>query len=322
MNVITDTLRQLVRRKLWPVALLLLGAVVAVPLLLAKQPETNSLTTAANAKKVEPLPATFVSAPDATETAKRRRVLGALKDPFEPDALPKAKKVKKSAKKASTASKTDTTKDDTTSGDSSSGSGSGSGSGGSTPPVSAPPTATPAPTVTIPAYSVKVRFGTTDTASDLPESTIERLSVLPDETNPVIVYRGVVDGGKAAIFELTGNVDAEGDANCSPTPENCQYIKLHAGETEFLTIADTTDEATNAQFQLDVVKVYKKKTKEKVGDPNAATAQPLARASSSTLTGAKRKRFPLRRRNRYVFDAKTGTLHRAKKGAKTPLSTL
>src|SRR3954454_6142588 len=181
MDAITETHGQLVRRKLWPVALLLLGAVVAVPLLLAKQPESNSLTTAANAKKVEPLPATFVSAPDATETAKRRRVLGALKDPFEPDALPKAKKVKKSGKKASTATKTDTTKDDTTSGDS----GSGSGSGGSTPPVSAPPTPTPAPTVTIPAYSVKVRFGTTDTASDLPESTIERLSVLPDETNPV-----------------------------------------------------------------------------------------------------------------------------------------
>ena len=39
MNVITDTLRGLVRRKLWPVALLLVGALVAVPLMLAKDPE-------------------------------------------------------------------------------------------------------------------------------------------------------------------------------------------------------------------------------------------------------------------------------------------
>ena len=31
MNLITDSLRGLVRRKLWPVALLLVGALVAVP---------------------------------------------------------------------------------------------------------------------------------------------------------------------------------------------------------------------------------------------------------------------------------------------------
>jgi hypothetical protein len=316
MNVITDTLRQLVRRKLWPVAVVLVGALAAVPLMLAKHPEAEPVAQAANAKKVEPLPATFVSAPDTAETAKRRRVLGVLKDPFEPAPLPKAKKHKKSAKATATATATATPTAPDTSG------GGSTGTGGSTPPVSPVPTATPAPTVTIPAYSVKVRFGTTETESDLPESTIERLSVLPDEKDPVIVYRGVVDGGKAAIFELTGNVDAEGDAQCSPTPENCQYIKLHAGETEFLTIADTTDEATNAQFQLDLVKIYKKQTKEKVADPNAATAQSLAKASASTLKGSKSKRFPLRRRNRYVFDAKTGLLHLAAKGAKTPRSSL
>ncbi|WP_028065451.1 hypothetical protein [Solirubrobacter soli] len=306
MNVITDTLRQIVRRKLWPVALVLLGALVAVPLLLAKEPESTALAEAANAKKVEPLPATFVSAPQPAENGKRRRVLGALKDPFEPEELPKVKKVKAKAAKDD-AQSTPTT--DTPSSD---------GSGGALPPVSAAPTATPAPTVTIPAYSVKVRFGTTD-SDELPVSTIERLSVLPDEKNPVIVYRGVVDNGKAAIFELTGEVEAEGDAKCSPTPEDCQYIKLRAGETEFLTIADTNDEATNAQFQLDLVKVYKKQTKEKVSDPNATATQSLAKASSSSLTS---KRFPLRRRNRYVFDATTGLLHLAPKGAKTPLSSL
>lgn len=310
MNVITDTLRQIVRRKLWPVALLLVAALVAVPLLLAKQPEADTVSQAANAKTVEPLPATFVSAEtaDAAETAKRRRVLGAVKDPFEPDELPKVKKAKKTATEDETKPVTPTT-DETPASD---------GSGGATPPVSAAPTATPAPTVTIPAFSVKVRFGTTE-AEDLSESTIERLSVLPDEENPVIVYRGVVDGGKAAIFELTGDVEAEGDATCSPTPEDCQYIKLRAGETEFLTIGDTTDEATTTQFQLDLVKIYKKQTKEKVADATAATAQPLAKSSSSSLTS---KRVPLRRRNRYVFDATTGLLHLAPKGAKTPFSAL
>lgn len=146
MNVITDTLRQLVRRKLWPVALVLLGALVAVPLLLAKQPESDAIAQAANAKKVEPLPATFVSAAGGNETAeptaKRRRVLGFRKDPFEPAELPKGKKKK-------TASKAQATPTATPAGDdSSSTSGGGSGDGAPTPPVSTAPTPTPAPTVT------------------------------------------------------------------------------------------------------------------------------------------------------------------------------
>ena len=39
MNVVTNTWRQLVRNKLWPVAVLLLAALVAVPVLLAREPE-------------------------------------------------------------------------------------------------------------------------------------------------------------------------------------------------------------------------------------------------------------------------------------------
>jgi hypothetical protein len=322
MNVITDTLRQIVRRKLWPVALLLVAALAAVPLVLAKQPEADTVAQAANAKTVEPLPATFVSAEtadtaDATATAKRRRVLGAQKDPFAPAELPKVKKKKTSAKKDST----DAPAGDKPATDEPSASG-GTG-GAATPPVSAAPTPAPVPTVTIPAFSVKVRFGSTEGETELDLSTIERLSVLPDEANPVVVYRGVVDDGKAAIFELTGDVEAEGDATCAPTPEDCQYIKLRAGETEFLTVSDTVTDtgeaATEAQFQLDLVKIYKKQTKEKKTDATATAAQPLTKASSSALGS---KAFPLRRRNRYVFDATTGLLHRAPKGAKTPLSAL
>ena len=44
MNTITEPLRALVRRKLWPVALLLVAALVAVPMLLAKQPEASAVT--------------------------------------------------------------------------------------------------------------------------------------------------------------------------------------------------------------------------------------------------------------------------------------
>jgi hypothetical protein len=325
MKLITDTLDGLVRRKLWPVALVLVGALAAVPMLLAKDPDVAP-TAVAQASKSDGLPATFVSVGDSEEGAARRRVLGVEKDPFEPAELSKALKAKraKAAAKAKAAEAEAKPSDSDAKDSSSSGSGdTPSGSGGTTPPVSAAPTATPTPTVTIPAYSVKVRFGTTE-SEELPASTIERLAVLPDEENPLVVYRGVDNSGKVAIFELTGDVTAEGDGTCAPTPEDCQYVKLRAGETEFITVNGSEDadagDTTAAQFQLDLLKIYKKDTKEKATDP-ATTAQSLAKAASSSLKG-KSSSLPLRRRNRYVFDAKTGTLHRAGKGAKTPLSSL
>jgi hypothetical protein len=296
MNLITDTWRGLIRRKLWPVALLLVAAIAAVPLVLAKQPEAlPPVASAAQAAKDQGLPATYVSeATDEGDVIERRRVLGAAKDPFEPRALPKKKKAKAKAKTSTDTAATDTT--------ASAGGASADAPAATTPPVSAAPTATPTPA--IPAYSVKVSFGRTD--GEPTQSTVERLSVLPDDENPVLVYRGVEDGGKVAIFELTGKVDAEGDGTCTPTPEDCQYLKLRAGETEFITVTETGDE-TDAQYQLDLVKIYTKKTTEKT--------ESLAKASSANLKGVS-----LRKRNRYVFDETTGTLHLAR--GKTPRASL
>ena len=258
MNLITDTWRGLVRRKLWPVALLLVAALVAVPLTLAKTPEVEPAP--ANLAAVagdEGIPATYVTSAadeeaDTETTGKRRRTLGKNKDPFEPAPLPKAKK-KKSAKKQATTTSTEnpTPKTET--------SGGGSSAPGPTAPVAtATPTATPKPA---PLNSIRVRFSKVaegESAEQPKSQLVERFEVLPDEENPVLVYRGVENGGKVAIFELTGNVTVEGDGECEPTPENCQYLRLRAGETQFITITDT-GEATDAQYQIDLVKINKKK---------------------------------------------------------------
>jgi hypothetical protein len=305
MNAIKETWQQLLRRRLWPIAVVLVGALVAVPMVLRKSPEPAA-PAPVHAGKPEDNAATFVSLADNADATRRRRVLGASKDPFEPKALPKPKKAKKSSKAEATPTATPAA----TAAPDASG---GAGGGATVPPTSSAPAT---PTETVPAYSIKVRFGMTDN-SELVTKTVERLSVLPDEETPVLVYRGIEDGGKVAIFELTGEVDAQGDGKCLPTPEDCQYLKLHAGETEFITVSDTGTEV-DAQYQLDLVKIYKKQTKVKASD-DATGAQSLAKASSATLKG---KRAPLRHRNRYVFDAKTGLLHLAAKGARTPVWSL
>ena len=268
MNLITDTWRGLVRRKLWPVALLLVGALVAVPLVLAKEPAVEPApANLAAAAADEDISTTYVTSADDAEiegaeetTAKRRRTLGASKDPFEPAPLPKAKKKKKTTKAKADAATT-STKDTGSSSSSSKETTAGGGSTAPTAPVAtATPTATPKPA---PLNSIRVRFGKVaedeSTAEEPKAATVRRLEVLPDEDNPVLVYRGVEDGGKVAVFELTGNVTVEGDGECHPTPEDCQILKLRAGETEFVTVTDTGSEETDAQYQIDLVKINSKR---------------------------------------------------------------
>jgi hypothetical protein len=258
MNLITEPLRALMRRKLWPVALLLVGALVAVPVLLTKQPEDTSFAAVATpaAGKDDGMPATFVSAAepadDADATAvKRRRTLGAEKDPFEPAPLPKRKHKKaaaKATKKPATAAEATTSKPDTKPTPPST-------SGATTaPPAPVVATPTPAPKTIIPAGSLQVRFGTVD-QDPLPARILKKSTPLPSADEPAFVYDGL-DSDHRAVFMITGEVTVEGDGKCLPTPENCETLKLKAGETEFLTVAAGEGNSSSVQYELDVLKVH------------------------------------------------------------------
>jgi hypothetical protein len=244
MNVLTETWRQLVRRRLWPVAVLLVAALVAVPVVLAKPatPVPSTPATAAAAAPVATPAQSYVKLASDDKPAKRRRVLGEVHDPFEPAALPKASHHKKAAKQAVTAQATATA----TPAASGSGSGSAVDTGGAVPVAVPVPTAAPAPVKHVAANSVDVKFGKTD--GDLAKSTLQRDDTLP-ASSPLIVFMGFRKGGKVAEFMLTGTVTAEGDGSCSPSTQGCETLLLHKGETEFLTFSGTSQDG---QYELDV----------------------------------------------------------------------
>jgi hypothetical protein len=242
MNAIKDTMRALVRRKLWPLAVLLVAALVAVPYKLAKDPTVAPAATVAQSSTKSSDGTPIVALADNTATG-RKRVLGQEMDPFEPAPLPKSKK--KKAEATPTATPTSTPD-------------SGSGSGGSQAPPSSAPT-NPEPTGTrVPKYAITVKFGSSD--SDPEEMTIARLDPLPSADSPVLVYDHTEQDGKVAVFEVTGNVTAEGDGKCYPSPSECATLKLHVGDVEFITVTDTGDKATDSQYQLELVKIYSKAT--------------------------------------------------------------
>jgi hypothetical protein len=255
MNLITNTWQQLIRRRLWPVALLLVAALVAVPMKLAKKPAAATPVPAATMAKAEQAEAEakpVVQLKTTAETAgkQRRRVLGQTKDPFAPAPLPKTKK--KKAKAVATATPAAGTPDESSG---------GTGGGASAPPSSAP--ATPAvPTVTLAKGTLKLRFGnTSDTTIELPTLFFNRLEPVPNADTPVLVFEGTRDNGRSALFSIPGDVSAVGDGNCDPNPQDCAELKLRAGQTEFITIKGAGANGTDAEFELDLVKIFDKATK-------------------------------------------------------------
>jgi hypothetical protein len=246
MNVLTTTWRQLVRRRLWPVAVLLLAGLVAVPVLLAREPEPvipQEPVTAAPAEK--PAKADEALAEPVVEKAsvssRRRRVLGIRKDPFTPAVLKKKHKAKAATKKKTTETKQDET----------------------TPSVpSTPAPTTPAPTTPVaPAPPKKVyekgslivRFGAAD--GGLKRSNLKKLAALSAEEVPLLIYTGLTDHGKKAVFLVDDSLDPSGDGDCSPHPSNCEKVELAKGETEFFDVIDPDTGDITAQYELDLVDI-------------------------------------------------------------------
>ena len=255
MNVLTTTWRQLVRRRLWPLAVLLLAALAAVPVLLARDatpvatpplPQTSAPAETAKASDDDAFAEPVVAKASASDRSRRRRVLGARKNPFEPAPVKKPKK----PKKKETAS-TDTPDTDKT----------GGTTAPTTPSTGAPTTpVTPvAPAPAKPNYpkgSLTVRFG--DPNSDLEKKLLRKLEGLPDgttETGPLIIYTGLTDHGKKAVFLVDASLDVTGDGTCKPHPSTCETIELAAGETEFFDVIDPETGDVTAQYELDLLKI-------------------------------------------------------------------
>ena len=224
MNVVTNIWRQLVRNKLWPVAVLLLAALVAVPVLLAREPAVPAPLTpvAVGTEADDTIAEPIVAKVTAEDRDRRRRVLGARKDPFEPAPVKKAK-----------VDEPDVEEDGGQPGPAPS----GGGGGGVTTPGE------PAEKKTYyEAGTIIVRFGEA-TGGDLQRFAIPKFGPVPDDELPLLVYMGLTKDGKKAKFLIDAAVEVDGDGDCKPHRSNCEMIELAVGETEFLDVlAPETDE--------------------------------------------------------------------------------
>jgi len=219
VSAIRGVLRDLVERKLWPVAVLLLAAAVAVPIYLGRAsadeaplPATNLQASAGKASKAA------VRVDDGA-TAEDDRP-GGVRNPFKQLHVPK-----KAATPAAPAAKTPAA-------DQPAGSGSG-GSDGSQPPLdpgetggsggsgdggSKPKSSSPSDPLDV--YHLSLRFGRAESSQLKTYHDVARLSPLPTADNPFFVYTGVLKDGKTAVFLLSSEATATGDGHCRPSPKS------------------------------------------------------------------------------------------------------
>ena len=88
-----------------------------------------------------------------------------------------------------------------------------------------------------------------------------------------------------------------GDGDCRPSPDECETLRLRAGDTEFFDVKDETG-AVTAQYQLDLLKIHTSST----------TSASKAKASSKNGRRLLKARVSEEGPMKYRWNAATGTL--------------
>jgi hypothetical protein len=99
-----------------------------------------------------------------------------------------------------------------------------------------------------------VPAGTPPASAQLTSYTdLKLLTPLPSKKQAVVVYRGVVAGGKIATFTIVGEVIIHGAATCHPSTSQCEAIDLKAGQSEQLEVLPANGQAI--VYELRVVSI-------------------------------------------------------------------
>jgi len=277
----------LVDKRLWPVALFLVLALIAVPVVLGRssapaEPAGAPAATADPALEAAKdgaagalLPADAAVSLQEPAAGGARYRQGALRNPFVQHHVPKVAAVGSSVV-ASTGASAAAASTPSAGANGSVGSGSPTSPGSSAPSSDpfgggspAPPSSSPAPAPKSPAkpnpsgqggtdtndvFRVSLRFGEAGNQRTIKD--IARLTPLPSSSDPFFVFLGVLKDGKTAVFLVSSDATATGDGSCKPRASNCQTIQMKAGDTEFFDLSTGT--AGVIQYQLDLLSVGKR----------------------------------------------------------------
>ena len=251
MSVIQSIITDLREKRLWPIAVALTVAIIAVPIALSKssksEPPPASTTPAMPAVHGTAVPSVTVDT-----AAVRSQLPKHAGDPFTQQAAASSagtagSSTSAGAGSASSSSTTTSAATSSSSGTTSSGSTSSSGSTGSSsggsPGASPAPAAPSTPSSTPPtspgltstqSFDVAVAMSNASGGFDTTDP-FERLSVLPNKQQPLLIDLGVLQGGNRVLFVVQPGTQVSGPGTCLPGPIDCEILSLAPNKTESIS---------------------------------------------------------------------------------------
>jgi hypothetical protein len=214
--------RDLIDKKLWPVALLLLVALLAVPVVLGRSSDEAPVAPAAvPAPPAQPGADTAIKVAAAPVLGRSRP--GAIDDPF----YSPPKEADASSGSTTTVTSSSSAATPSTTGGTGAGTGSGGSGAGETPSPPAQTPQAPASKTTYTFYRPRVRFGADENA---PVQGLSRLEVLGDAANPAALYLGPTADHQRAVFLLGPNaIVTSGEGACGD--KSCRVVALRPGQS-------------------------------------------------------------------------------------------
>jgi hypothetical protein len=231
-----DLWQDLRDKRLWPVAVGLVAAVIAIPAIMLKPAAAPSAPppVASNPSDTVTLPAVSV---DTSSTHGSKLATFSTRNPFKPLS---------DLKDDTTTADTSTSSAGSTSGDGSGSSsasggspaggssspgsspagGSSGGSGGGAPPTSTDPNSLNSPGIHFYKYTADFQFGLT--GSEKTFKSTDALTLLPSKDSPVVVFMGSSDAKSATFFVADPAFRAEGEGKCNS--KACTFVTLRLDE--------------------------------------------------------------------------------------------
>jgi hypothetical protein len=314
-NLLLNLWQDLREKRLWPVALVLLAGIVAVPVVLSKKAEEPTVAPAATTK---------VDAPKSDGPAELAEVkledlgqgsgssLSSFDDPSNPFAPPPKvlKRIRSESEGTGAGAPADagsgggakvdggslgggagadSVTGDTGTGDTGGGgtdggdTGGGDTGGGDTgePPVDGGETTT---TINY-TYVADVTFRANNHRRKI--KAMEKLDILPDRSNPLLIFLGVTENAGNAVFLVDSTLDAAGEGSCKPSRSECAFLYLGPGsEHEF-----TNDVGDSYTLRVDEIRRAKLDAGKKAGA--SKKNKKLAGAALEQPSPARRFSLPL-----------------------------
>jgi len=258
MGILRRIGNDLRNQRLWPLAVLLLVAIVGVPIVLSKS---------SSATPVAQVPQTGASAPQANgipalnvqSTPVQSKLTGRSRNPFQQQGGSTSTTSATSSATATSSSTSTAAANTGTSGGAATSPSTGSSSTTSAPTAnSTPPKTTipagaskPAPPGLKPTQSYVVSVGITNSSGGFNTiDPLERLSVLPSAQQPQLIELGVLQGGHSVLFAVQPGTVLNGPGACTPGPIDCEILSLGENKTEGISTQSSSGTTLVADFAI------------------------------------------------------------------------